>query len=77
MRYGRKKIVLSLLLLAVISAAIIFYFYFTRRGLPQHEGQLEGGVEEEVKIYRDEHGIPHIEAENRQDLFHAQGYVQA
>ena len=76
MRYGRNTVILSLLL-AVVSAGIIFYFYFTRRGLPEYVGEIEGPVEAEVKIYRDDHGIPHIEAENVEDLFQAQGYVQA
>ena len=30
-----------------------------------------------VSIYRDEWGIPHIEAKNQNDLFFAQGFVTA
>jgi penicillin G amidase len=35
------------------------------------------GLRAEVEIVRDEWGIPHIYAQNRDDLFFAQGYVQA
>lgn len=35
------------------------------------------GIQEEVSIYRDQAGIPHIYARNRHDLYFAQGYVHA
>jgi penicillin G amidase len=35
------------------------------------------GLREEVRVLRDEWGIPHIYARNRDDLFFAQGWVQA
>ena len=35
------------------------------------------GLKAEVKIYRDSWGVPHIYADNEDDLFFAQGYVQA
>ncbi len=35
------------------------------------------GLKTEVRIYRDNWGVPHIYAENEDDLFFAQGYVQA
>ena len=35
------------------------------------------GLKSEVQIYRDNWGVPHIYAENEDDLFFAQGYVQA
>lgn len=35
------------------------------------------GLQEEVSIYRDHAGIPHIYARNRHDLYFAQGYVHA
>jgi len=46
--------------------------------LPQLEGAVEvPGLEGDVRVLRDEWGIPHIYADNRRDLFFAQGYVQA
>jgi penicillin amidase len=35
------------------------------------------GLKMEVKIYRDNWRVPYIYAENEDDLFFAQGYVQA
>jgi penicillin amidase len=47
--------------------------------ISEHESQsLEiGGLQEEVQVYFDERNVPHIFAENEQDLFLAQGYVVA
>ena len=35
------------------------------------------GLKDTVHVYRDENGIPHIYAENPEDMFFAQGYVHA
>jgi penicillin G amidase len=49
-----------------------------RASLATIEGTLEvPGLREEVRVLRDEWGIPHIYARNRDDLFFAQGWVQA
>ena len=49
-----------------------------REALPQLDGQLRlPGLTAPVTVRRDRHGIPHIEAENLDDLFEAQGYVTA
>jgi penicillin G amidase len=46
--------------------------------LARIEGQLRvPGLSEGVEILRDEWGVPHIYAQNRRDLFFAQGFVQA
>lgn len=46
------------------------------------QAQLEGeirltGLRNEVEVLRDEWGIPHIYAQNMDDLFFAQGFIQA
>jgi penicillin G amidase len=44
----------------------------------QLEGRLElAGLNAPVRVVRDRHGIPHIYAQSQDDLFFAQGYVQA
>lgn len=49
-----------------------------RASLSQISGELElGGLKESVEVIRDEYGIPHIYAQNVDDLFYAQGYVMA
>ena len=49
-----------------------------RASLSQISGQLAlAGLKESVEVIRDEYGIPHIYAQNTDDLFFAQGYVMA
>ena len=48
------------------------------RALAQIDGDLEmPGLREPVEVIRDEWGVPHIYANNDEDLFFAQGYVMA
>ncbi len=48
------------------------------RSLAQISGELNvSGLREPVEVIRDEWGIPHIYAQNDDDLFLAQGYVMA
>jgi penicillin G amidase len=49
-----------------------------RQSLSQIEGQLDvQGLHAPVEVVRDRWGVPHIYARNTDDLFFAQGYVQA
>lgn len=46
--------------------------------LPQIDGEISlPGLEGEVEVFRDTWGVPHIYAQNLDDLFLAQGFVQA
>ena len=46
--------------------------------LPPVEGEIAlAGVREPVEIVRDTWGVPHVRAASREDLFFAQGFVQA
>jgi penicillin amidase len=46
--------------------------------VPQVSGTLDVfGITAPVRVVRDRAGVPHIYAQNRDDLFFAQGYVQA
>src|SRR6476619_4593032 len=42
----------------------------------QNSVQLKG-IKDKITIYRDERGIPYIEAQNDEDLYFAQGYATA
>jgi penicillin amidase len=69
---------LSLVLVILVLAAAAYALYSFRRPLPQTDGAiLLAGLREEVVIYRDSWGVPHIYATNSADLFFAQGYVEA
>ena len=49
-----------------------------RKGLPTLRGQISGlPFSAPVEVLRDKYGIPHIFAQNEQDLFMAQGFVHA
>jgi penicillin G amidase len=67
---------LALVVLLLVGAA--GSYGFARRSLPQVSGQLQlAGLTAPVSVYRDEWGVPHIEAQNSHDLFMAQGFVTA
>lgn len=66
----------------VIVLILIFSFFFVNRivkkSYPKTEGDISiKGIKSEVKIYRDDFGIPYIEATNEDDLFFALGFVHA
>jgi Protein related to penicillin acylase len=49
-----------------------------KASLAQIDGTLRApGLKDEVEVLRDRWGVPHIYAKNMDDLFFAQGYVQA
>ena len=70
-----------LLLLAVAGAAVtggIWLKHKMRSSLPELDGTLlTPGLSAPVLVRRDQHGVPHIDAANLDDLLFAQGYVTA
>lgn len=76
----KRKIVLFTIgiILILLLAAALFANLYLSRSIEKVEGEIELPVlQEEVTVLTDEHGVPHIRAENEQDLYIAQGYVQA
>lgn len=69
--------VVCLLLVALIIG--LWWLYWTARSpLPQLDGTAKvHGLSAKVRVVRDEHGVPTIEAATLDDLFFAQGYVTA
>ncbi len=56
----------------------LFARYSVTRAFPQTDGTIQiDGLVGEVEVVRDSMGIPHIYADNVNDLFLAQGYVHA
>src|SRR5712692_1609774 len=54
------------------------YYVLMRRPLPKTKGELHlYGLHDPVEVIRDRYGVPHIYAQNEDDLFFAQGYVHA
>ncbi len=69
---------LLILLLVVIAGLGVFAFLTVRASFPQLNGDLEvAGLDNEVRVIRDEYGIPHIYADTTSDLFRAQEYIEA
>jgi penicillin G amidase len=73
-------VLLWLLLILVLLAvgAVAFAYFIARSALPQLDGNLRvQGLSTAVRVTRDSHGVPAIEAATLEDLFLAQGYVTA
>ena len=65
---------ISLLALLVIAGG----YGFLRTKLPQRSGEIKlSGLKSKVDVVFDKWGIPHIEAANEQDAYHALGYLNA
>jgi penicillin amidase len=77
---GLRALVIGIAVVVALAlvASTVFAAVTVRRPLPEHEGTLSvPGLEEEVRVVRDERGIPHVYASTPHDLFLAQGYLQA
>lgn len=69
--------ILGLLLIVAAAAAVVGWITI-RQPFPKTDGTVTvAGLTGQVDIYRDAYGIPHIYADNEEDLFFAQGYVHA
>ena len=66
------------LLLVALIAGVWWLYWIARSPLPQLDGSVSvPGISSKVRVVRDEHGVPTIEAATLDDLFFAQGYVTA
>lgn len=71
-------LLLILALLAVGGFFLYVYWWLVQRPMPKLDGELILSIlDEPVEILRDRHGVPHIYARSRADLFRAQGFVHA
>jgi penicillin amidase len=78
---SRLRRILAILALVIVVLALVAVggaTFFLRRSFPTINGALPvEGLKAPVEIYRDRWGVPHIYAQNTEDLFFAQGYVHA
>jgi penicillin amidase len=69
---------LIFILILLIVGVAAYAYIIARAALPQLDGNLSvRGLSAPVKVTRDGHGVPSIEAATLEDLFLAQGYVTA
>jgi len=74
------SLIIALLVLVAAIGGFFLYIYgwLIQRATPSLDGELNLPIlEQPVEIRRDRHGIPHIYAQNRGDMFRAQGFVHA
>lgn len=71
------KNIVSVFLLIIFTVILILHF-FMQSTKPVYKGELMlEGLTNEVKVYYDDYGIPHIYASNEEDAYFALGYVFA
>ncbi len=59
-------------------AFLYFYWWLVQRPVPKIDGKLTLPIlDAPVEVLRDKHGVPHIYAQSRADLFRAQGFTHA
>ncbi len=76
--WWRRTILMAASAAGVTGAAYGAYYAFTHRPLPKIKGTLRlQGLHEVVEIVTDSYGIPHIYAQNEDDLYFAQGFTHA
>jgi penicillin amidase len=75
----RRVLVGGLVLLLVLAVATgLFVTWTVHRSFPQRDGTLAvAGLDADVTVYRDQHGVPQLWADDAADLFSAQGFVHA
>ena len=79
-RSGAARILLAIVVLVLIAIVCLtgWAWWTARANLPQLDGAIAvPGLSSQVRVVRDEQGVPTIEAATLEDLFFAQGYVTA
>ncbi len=74
------RLLRNLVILSVVAGLVIGggLWVAVQRTLPQTSGNLSvTGLKSSVEVIRDTWGVPHVYAQNADDLFFAQGYVMA
>ena len=79
MRITQKGIIgtVATIILVMLAVGAVGYYLVTR-SFPKISGTISvQGLTHEVKVYRDEYGVPHISAQSEYDAFFAVGYTHA
>jgi len=77
-RLKKVLIIVFILLFIIVIGGYIFINNLKSSGLTDYnEGTKIEGLKNDVTVYRDEYGVPHIFAENEDDLYKVTGYITA
>nr|WP_242496398.1 penicillin acylase family protein [Xylanimonas protaetiae] len=77
-RLRRLVVGVAVVVVLALVAAAAFTTVVVRRPLPQTTGSVQlAGLSGDVRVVRDERGVPQIFADTAEDLFRAQGFVAA
>ena len=75
---ARAWLIVAGVVVVVVLAVVAARMFIIRRPFPKTNGAVKvQGLHAPVEIYRDTDGVPHIYADNTDDLYFAQGYVHA
>jgi penicillin G amidase len=75
MKFIKKALKILVLLFVLL---IIGCFAYSKLNAPTYSGELEiDNLSDEVTVYFDENGVPHINAQNQKDAYVALGYLHA
>jgi penicillin G amidase len=78
---NHKKRILMIVLILIFLFVIGAYLYInhiSNRGIPDYNQNITlSNLIQQVIVYRDNYGIPHIYAKNEEDLYRATGYIMA
>jgi penicillin amidase len=69
---------IGLIFIVILCTGTFIGYYLVTRSFPKVSGTINvKGLEQEVKVYRDEFGVPHIYAQSEYDAFFAVGFTHA
>jgi penicillin G amidase len=79
MQITKKGVIGTIATITVVLLAMgIIGYYLVTRSFPKISGTVSvQGLIHEVRVYRDDYGVPHINAQNEYDAFFAVGYTHA
>jgi penicillin amidase len=66
------------IIIAIVLAVLVGIWLYSRALAPTYDGEIQlENLTDEVTVYYDEVGVPHINAQNQKDAYTALGYVHA